>query len=205
MLKLLTIGMAVVGLAAGGIALSRLLNLYEEVQAAGQPIAAVTGEAPEQSAAPAGEHGGEHGAQASAHGGGHGAPAAEGHGGAPAAGEHGAAPAGHDRHLASASTSPLVSIEEVVANINAEKTEKSHLLGIKLELELFDETSRGVLDQHQAGIRNTVLLTSMEQSFEGLSSVSGKLYYKELLVTRLNEFFHLPVIRDVHFSSFYLQ
>ena len=141
--------------------------------------------------------------------GGH-APAASAHGEAAthAAPEHGAA-AGHGsqaaRSPASSGPSPTLTMEEVISNINSQFRPTAHLLGVKLELELFDDESRALLDRHQAGIRNIVLLTSAEHSYETLGTLAGKLFYKEELVSRVNEFFNKAVVRDIHFASFYMQ
>ena len=216
LIKLMTIVTSALCLVAGAVGFSRFWNLYEEVQAAAIPIEERLAPAtPDSNHAGSQTASGAHGEAAPAHGG---APAAHGettasagHGEAPpSSGGHGAASAGHgaggaEREPASASISPLISIEEVVASINETEKDKAHILGIKLEIELFDEANRQLFDQHQAGIRNTVLITSMEQSYENLNTIGGKLFYKELLVSRLNQFFQKPFVRDIHFSSFYMQ
>lgn len=160
------------------------------------------------------EHGGGHGEapKAEEHGGGHGEAKSEGGHGEAAKNEHGGggghgegggghgAPAEGERKPGSVG---LVSIDEVFVNVGSGVSVKS--LGLKLELELFEESSRPMLDQKQSGIKHSIIEVSREQDVSRLTTVSGKLYFKECLVSRLNEFFHQPIIRDVHFSSFYLQ
>ena len=101
----------------------------------------------------------------------------------------------------------LVSLDEVFANVNSGEGDdrKMHTLGIKLELELFDEGSRVVLDQRLGGVKHAIIATALEQDFEWLNTIAGKLFFKESLVARINEFFNRAVVRDIHFSSFYLQ
>lgn len=174
-------------------------------------------------------HGGEHGEakKADEHGGGHGeAPKAGGHGETAKAGEHGEAPKGGEHGEAKAeehgggehgggehgapaadgrkpASVGLVSIDEVFVNVGSGERVKS--LGLKLEVELFEESSRPMLDQKLSGIKHSIIEVAREQEAVRLSTVGGKLYFKECLVSRLNEFFHEPIVRDVHFSSFYLQ
>ncbi len=156
------------------------------------PKADAHGEAPKADA-----HGGGHGeAKAEEHGGGHGEAKADEHGGG-----HGGAEA--DRKPASTGGVGLVSIDEIFVNIGQGEDIRS--LGVKLELELFDEGQRAKLDKHLPGIKNSIIETSREQDFNRLNTIPGKLYFKETLVSRINQYFHEAVIRDIHFSSFFLQ
>lgn len=123
------------------------------------------------------------------------------HGGAAPAGGHGApataAPAAH-------SGSPIMSIDEVYANIAGEGT-RSHSFAIKVELELFEETARTTVEERTSVVRATILETARQHDYRSLTSLTGKLYFKESLVARINEALGGPAVRDVHFSSFYLQ
>jgi len=96
-----------------------------------------------------------------------------------------------------------VGIDELFVNVL--DGEENHSLGVKLDLELFDEAGRSVLDSRQSGVKDAIIETTREQSYGDLTSISGKLYLKELLVSRINAFLRKPVVRSIHFSSFYLQ
>lgn len=129
---------------------------------------------------------------------GHGAPAVDGHG-APAADGHGAqlaAPTGQNISV--------VSVDEVLGNIRM-RNGRLRSLGLKMELELFDDSQRSLLDQRQSGIKNTILEVIREQEYEQLSTLSGKLYFKETLVSQINSFLKKPAVKSIHFSNFYLQ
>lgn len=151
---------------------------------------------PEREVAAVEEQGGGHGES-----GGHGeAPAAEhGGGGEHGGGEHGAAEAPAKKSEALA----LVSFEEIFVNVAAD--ERSYGLGVKLELELFDDASRQQIEKRQPAIKDAIIQTSREQNFHKLNTIAGKLYFKELLAERINEKFGAPLVRNVHFSSFFLQ
>lgn len=100
---------------------------------------------------------------------------------------------------------PIMSIEELYANVSSQKDGRAHLMALKLDIELFDEKARDRVTKSQGVIRNAILMTAFEQDYDWLSSMPGKLFFKEHLVTRINEAFNGAVVRDVHFSSFYLR
>lgn len=99
---------------------------------------------------------------------------------------------------------PLISMEEIFVNIGDGKG-PTRSLGVKLDLEVFDKTLIDAFDKHQGGIRNTVIVASREQDFKKLSTVQGKLYFKEHLIAAINEYLRRPAVRDIHFASFFLQ
>ena len=98
----------------------------------------------------------------------------------------------------------FISIDELFVNVMAPNG-VSHSLALKLEIELFDEDARTIVDEHQAGMRDTIIVTTRDYDYYLLNTISGKLYLKETLVRRINDFFHQPVVREIHFSSFFLQ
>ncbi len=138
-----------------------------------------------------------HGASVDAHG----APASGGHG-APAAGGHGAAPS-----AATAGSSPLrswVTLEEMYVNVTSQDDDV-HTLAFKLEVELFEETARHQMEDRQAIIKNAIIEIARLQPYESLKSLAGKLYFKEALVSQVNQTVAFPLIRDVHLSTFSLR
>jgi flagellar basal body-associated protein FliL len=98
----------------------------------------------------------------------------------------------------------LVTMEEIFVNIGDSKG-PVRSLGVKLDLELFDNQQVDAFDKHQAGVRNTVIIASRAQDFKKLSTVQGKLYFKEHLIAAINEYLQQPIVRDIHFASFFLQ
>ncbi len=149
-------------------------------------------------------------AQASGeHGGGHGEPqkTEAGHGAAPAkesghGGEHGKEGERSPASVVSKGV-PIFSLDEVYVNVNS--NEGAHMMGLKLELEMFEENQRGLLKSRQSGVRDRVIELSRGFDYEKIKSLGGKLYFKEMVVSSLNEFFGQALIKNVHISSFYLQ
>lgn len=101
----------------------------------------------------------------------------------------------------------LVSLEEVFANVNSgtEQERRMHTLGIKLDIELFEEESRLLLDSRLGSVKHAIIATALEQDYQWLNTIAGKLFFKESLVAKINESFNRAIVRDIHFSSFYLQ
>ncbi len=155
-------------------------------------------------------------AAAPAHGasGGHGAPAAGGGHGAPApeGGGHGAPPAEGGGHGGGGGGGgggqvTIMGLDEVFANVNAGQGEnrRMHILGVKLELELFEPEGKELLETKMAGVKDAVITTAIEQDYDWLNTVAGKLFFKEALVARVNHYFKRPLVRDIHFTSYYVQ
>jgi len=143
---------------------------------------------------------GGHGAAKAEAGHGEAKPAESGGHGAPAEGGHGAPAAA----AMSANVEASVSLDEIYVNLGGPK-EKSHDLALKLELELFKPEHKGTLGKRQGGLRHVVLDAARREPFDRLKSVPGKLYFKEKLVGDLNQFLGAPVVKNIHFISFYLQ
>ncbi|MCX6102273.1 MAG: flagellar basal body-associated FliL family protein [Proteobacteria bacterium] len=146
--------------------------------------------------------------------GGHGEAApAGGHGEAAPAGGHGeAAPAGGHGEAANRSPgsesnqtkgTPLFSVDELYVNVRSETG--AHMMGLKLELELFEVSQIALLKSRHSGVRDRVIELSRDFEYAKLNTLGGKLYFKETIVGTLNEFFGQAIIKNAHISSFYLQ
>ena len=98
---------------------------------------------------------------------------------------------------------PFVSLDEVFANVNEDKS--SHTLAIKVDIEFFNVHAKETFKSHQPAVKHLIIQTSREQEYERLATLSGKLYFKELLIRKINDHFQKAIVRDVHFASFFLQ
>jgi flagellar basal body-associated protein FliL len=162
---------------------------------------------------PAGGHGAPaadaHGAPAAD---GHGAPAADGHGapaadghGAPAADAHGAAaraPASAEKPTSVSRA--WVSMEQMFVNLSGPENE-GHSLTFQVEIELFEENNRQIIESRLATLKNAAIEVARDQSYGRLKSLSGKLYFKESLVSAMNESLRQPIIRDIHMGTIFLK
>lgn len=148
---------------------------------------------------------GGHGAPA----GGHGAPAADAHG-APAADAHGAPAAAHGaRAPASAEKNTSISrswisMDQMFVNLSGPENE-GHSLTFQVEIEVFEESNRQIIESRLATLKNAAIEVARDQSFGRLKSLSGKLYFKESLVSAMNESLRQPIIRDIHMGTIFLK
>lgn len=101
--------------------------------------------------------------------------------------------------------STLVSFDELVGNVAITDPRRLHTLSIQLNFEIFDEANRAIIEKNSAGIKNIVLEAIRAETLESLSSLSGKLYFKETLVSHVNQYLNFPAVRDLHFASFLLR
>lgn len=92
---------------------------------------------------------------------------------------------------------------ELLVNVGA--AVEPHYLRAEIDLELFDERSREILSGKKGAIKHTIIQAIHEQDFDSLQTLGGKLYFKELLTARLNRFVNHPAVRQIHFTSFFLQ
>jgi len=55
------------------------------------------------------------------------------------------------------------------------------------------------------GVRNAIIEASREQDYFHLKTTAGKLYFKEVLISRVNSFLSAPAVRDVRFTALVFQ
>jgi len=119
----------------------------------------------------------------------------------PSKGEH----SGGGDYLGASIETVLASTDEIFVNLRTTEPVATHFLRLKLELELFQESNRSLVEQRKSGIKDTIIQISREQDFQALNTLGGKLYFKELIVSRINEFLKAPAVREVRFAAFYIQ
>lgn len=198
MIRILAVVVGALSLVVSGFVLTQSISAMKQLALESHP--SETTESPSHAAA-AEEHGAGHGeAKAeNSHGessGGHG----ESSGGHGSGGGHGE-PA---REAASAASMvPFLSLEEVFANVSENETYRT--LAVKIDVEFFELPDKEIFRARQSVVRHLVIQASREQAYQELATLSGKLYFKELLIRRMNEYFHKPLVKDVHFASFFLQ
>lgn len=112
-----------------------------------------------------------------------------------------------NRYVSQAPEMPpvLYSLGEVLANIDDPGSTANHFARLRLSFELFDESGRGLMEAGEAGITHAVIETLRHQSYARLNTLDGKLYLKEELVAKINSLLNQPIVRQIHFASFYLQ
>jgi flagellar basal body-associated protein FliL len=98
----------------------------------------------------------------------------------------------------------LVNLEDIYVNIG-HGVSSNKTLGLKMELEIFDEEGKETFTKWKGPLKHIILETVREQDEAYLSTLAGKLYLKEQLIAHMNEFLLNAVVRDIHFNSFLIQ
>jgi flagellar basal body-associated protein FliL len=95
-------------------------------------------------------------------------------------------------------------MEQMFVNLAGPDNE-GHSLTFQVEIELFDESKRQIIEARLATLKNAAIEVARDQSYGELKSLSGKLYFKESLVSAMNESLHSPIIRDIHMGTIFLK
>ncbi|MBI1860248.1 MAG: flagellar basal body-associated FliL family protein [Deltaproteobacteria bacterium] len=127
---------------------------------------------------------------------------------APAEGGHGE---GDGEHASAGEGPPVedplsVNLDEFMINIGSQREpEKAFSVGMKLELQLFEGADSANVKSSLSGIRNAVIEVTRGQDYYHLKTTAGKLYFKEVLIERINSFLNASAVRDVRFAALLFQ
>mgnify|MGYP001446386072 CR=1 FL=1 len=99
----------------------------------------------------------------------------------------------------------LFPVGEIIVHIPAGLEEKPHSLGMKLELEFFDESEKDKAKEYLAVVKDSIIQVSLERTFESLNSLAGKYAFKETMVEKINQSFKEVLVKDIHFTAFLLK
>ena len=78
-------------------------------------------------------------------------------------------------------------------------------LKITMELEVNKEEDKLLIENHNAQIRDTVLLLLSSQSLKEINTMEGKLELKQNLLSRMGQILGDGVIRRIYFTEFVVQ
>ncbi len=121
--------------------------------------------------------------------------------------KHGAPTASADSAKAGLAPDPtVVGIDEMIVNLlSGREPEKLFSLGLKLELQLFEDADSKEVNRNLGPIRHTILEATRDQDYYHLKTTAGKLYFKEILIERINRLLNVSAIRDVRFAALVFQ
>lgn len=196
--RILTVTIGLCGIVVASFFLWQSWVLLKEMPP-DRGVASVPEGAPEEGASAHGAT--EHGAD------GHGdasKTASTGHEGAPseqgAKAEGAGATAGGPAQATRAMPRTWVSLDQMFVNLAGQQNE-GHAITFQIEIELFDEAKRNFFDSRVATVKSAAIEVARDQSYKELQSLSGKLYFKESLISAMNQTLHAPVVRDIHLNS----
>jgi flagellar FliL protein len=78
-------------------------------------------------------------------------------------------------------------------------------LKITMQLEVEKEEDKLLIENHNAQIRDTVLLLLSSQSLKEINTMEGKLELKQTLLARMNQILGDGVVRGIYFTEFVVQ
>lgn len=119
---------------------------------------------------------------------------------------HGAAQATQGQPPAAKPADDSISLDELYVNlVSSLEPEKTFSLGLRLDLSLYEDADVTFIKRVLPGVRNAIIETTREQDYFHLKTTAGKLYFKELLVSRINAFLNANAVRDVRFAALLFQ
>ena len=105
-----------------------------------------------------------------------------------------------------ADSEPLLALDEFYLNLTSSREpESTFSVGLKLELALFEGTDLVMVKNSLSGIRDAIIESARSQDYFHLKTLAGKLYFKEVIIDRVNGFLQAPAVRDVRFSAMLFQ
>jgi flagellar FliL protein len=78
-------------------------------------------------------------------------------------------------------------------------------LKITMELEVNKEEDKLLVENHNAQLRDTVLLLLSSQSLNEINTMEGKLELKQNLLSRMSQILGDGVVRRIYFTEFVVQ
>jgi flagellar FliL protein len=78
-------------------------------------------------------------------------------------------------------------------------------LKITMELEVNKEEDKLLIENHNAQIRDTILLLLSSQSLKEINTMEGKLELKQNLLSRMGQILGDGVIHRIYFTEFVVQ
>lgn len=99
----------------------------------------------------------------------------------------------------------LFSLGEVIVHVPSPRDERNHSLGMKVELEFFEEDEKDKVKEYLSVVKDSIIQVSMERDYFNLMTLPGKYAFKESIVEKINASFREPLIKDVHFTAFLLK
>jgi flagellar protein FliL len=96
-------------------------------------------------------------------------------------------------------------LKAFVVNLLDKKGVGKRYLKVTMELELGNELDKLVIDNHNAQLRDTVLLLLANQTITEINTMEGKLELKQAILTRMKQILGNGVVNRIYFTEFVVQ
>ena len=102
-------------------------------------------------------------------------------------------------------TSIVLPLSSFVVNLMDKRGVGKRYLKITMELEVNKEEDKVLVENHNAQLRDTVLLLLSSQSLNEINTMEGKLELKQNLLSRMSQILGDGVVRRIYFTEFVVQ
>jgi flagellar FliL protein len=102
-------------------------------------------------------------------------------------------------------TSIVLPLNSFVVNLMDKRGVGKRYLKITMELEVNKEEDKVLVENHNAQLRDTVLLLLSSQSLNEINTMEGKLELKQNLLSRMSQILGDGVVRRIYFTEFVVQ
>ena len=99
----------------------------------------------------------------------------------------------------------VLPLNSFVVNLMDKQGVGKRYLKITMELEVNKEEDKLLIENHNAQIRDTILLLLSSQSLKEINSMEGKLELKQALLSRMNQILGDGLVRRIYFTEFVVQ
>ena len=96
-------------------------------------------------------------------------------------------------------------LNSFVVNLQDKTGVGKRYLKITMQLEVGKEEDKMLVGNHNAQIRDTVLLLLSSQSLKEINTMEGKLDLKQTLLSRMNQILGDTIVRGIYFTEFVVQ
>jgi flagellar protein FliL len=96
-------------------------------------------------------------------------------------------------------------LNSFVVNLQDNTGVGKRYLKLTMQLEVGKEDDKLLIGNHNAQIRDTVLLLLSSQSLKEINTMEGKLELKQTLLSRMNQILGNNVVRGIYFTEFVVQ
>ena len=99
----------------------------------------------------------------------------------------------------------VLPLNSFVVNLMDKQGVGKRYLKVTMGLEINKEEDRLLIENHNAQLRDTVLLLLSSQSLKEINTMEGKLELKQNLLTRMSQILGDGIVRRIYFTEFVVQ
>jgi flagellar FliL protein len=96
-------------------------------------------------------------------------------------------------------------LNSFVVNLQDKTGVGKRYLKLTMQLEVGKEEDKLLIGNHNAQLRDTILLLLSSQSLKEINTMEGKLDLKQTLLARMNQILGDSVVRGIYFTEFVVQ